>query len=76
MKEFKFYVLSRDFISADEDKQFDLSYIATEGEDLEEARAKAWEIVEANISSNNSQDWLLSEKEYTALRSILNRGKI
>ena len=61
----KFKVLSRNFDRANPKEQF--SIIEIEAKD----REHAWEIVETNITSNISQDWLMTIKEYEALKSIL-----
>jgi len=61
----KFKVISRDYNVANPQEQFTITEI--EARD----REHAWEIVEAEIASNISQDWLLTIKEYDALKNIL-----
>ena len=57
----KFFVLSRDF----RDGSFELFNFEAEDEDL------AWENVEATISTNNSQEWLMTEAELKNLKEVL-----
>ena len=61
----KFKVLSREFNTANPKEQFSIIEI--------EAREKehAWEIIEAEIASNFSQDWLMTMEEYESLKGIL-----
>jgi len=64
----KFYVLQRDFMSAKPNKQFAIETIIAK--DSEEA----WEIIEGDIATNNSQEWLLTKCELNALRRLLSKG--
>jgi hypothetical protein len=58
----KFYVLQRDFFC---DYNFSLYEIkAKNGE-------RAWEKVEEQIASNNTQEWLLTEKGLEELKKTL-----
>jgi hypothetical protein len=61
----KFIVLSRDFYSTPK-KQFSL-YDDVYAESQEEA----WEIVEEEIATNNSQDWLMTEEEFEILKEMI-----
>jgi hypothetical protein len=55
-------------MSAKPEEQFSLHSI--EAEDTDEA----WEIAEGEIATNNSQEWLLTENELSALKLVLQKG--
>lgn len=62
----KFYVLSRDILAAKPEEQFSLY------DDIEvEREQEAWDIIEEEIATTNSQDWLLTKEEFLALKKVL-----
>jgi len=61
----KFYVLQRDYGYIELNKQFKIFVLDYPNE------TEAWEYVEENIKNNDSEDWLLTEEQYTFLSSFL-----
>ncbi len=61
------YCLQRDFSTAEPKKQFNLYMLDTKGV------KEAWELIEENISHNNSQEWLMTLAEFKVLRDLINR---
>lgn len=66
----KFYCLQRDFQAKKPEEQFSLHDVrAVDQED-------AWEVIEEQFSSNNSQEWLMTEGELKALEKCLKEAKL
>lgn len=65
-----YWVLSRDFGYADksEHRGFYLTKIKAENDN------QAWEQIESDIATNNSQDWLLDKGQLKALKALLKKG--
>ena len=65
----KFIVLSRDFIAGAAEDQFSIQEIEAADSDT------AWEVIEEEIASQTTQDWLLNDAEFGVLKSMLNNYK-
>lgn len=61
-----FYVLVRDFGTSNSKKQFGLFKVEARNSEA------AWEMVEGVYTTNNSQEWLLTEQELKELKITLN----
>ncbi len=63
----QFYCLQREFNNADPKKQFGL--IAFKAADTDDANEK----IEEEISTNSSQEWLMTKGELSALKKLLSK---
>lgn len=61
----KFYVLQREFLTG-------IIFIESLNAKNNE---KAWQIIEEEITTNNSQEWLLTEKEFYDLKELIKNTK-
>ena len=60
----RWYCLQRFF---DGESSFSVSIITAK------TRDEAWDIINESISTNNSEEWLMSKKEWTDLKKLIDK---